>query len=640
MIGFGQGRDRAERLLTLACVLQMGRPLTLAELRDRFGLYTDGAVQTSRRRFERDKQDLRALGIEVVTRTIGDGEAYAIPTRLPAVAISWTEEELLALASLSAAVGDEVSGAALAKVSSHKDVMPDERSAARIRIDLEVPPAVTEAHANHRRVRFTYRSATGAVTERVVEPWGIATRRAQTYVTGFDLGREDGRAFRVDRILGEVVDAGQATHPRPERGLGVPLAPGDRSDVRLRIPGHRLPDALAMGATVGAPADDADEAAAGTVEIGAPADDATAAGTVEVELRGVRDETAIGWSLRHEAEVLAPEAIATAVAERRARIQQVHAGEPSLPPLAGRTPVRRERRVGLSDERLARLLALPEWLARRPGVTVDEIATAFGCDQAEVRAELDLIEWLEVPHLGFVGDLTTHADGQVEFIAHLSAPRAELTTVEAVHLLSLVEAALVLLPADTVPALDTVAARLRDHVGETAAGLALVELDTPALETLRDVVGTDAVVTFEYRGRHDDDVEHRRVRPLQLQLLGGALYLSAFDLDRRDARTFRLDRLHDVAVTEAATGTVPDEPGEPDYVAVTDELAVELRLTTRATWILRLVTPTRTEHLDDGEVHALVHTDVPDWLLAHVRAAGGQAEVLRPAGLRGALAGA
>ncbi len=45
-----------------------------------------------------------------------------------------------------------------------------------------------------------------------------------------------------------------------------------------------------------------------------------------------------------------------------------------------------------------------------------------------------------------------------------------------------------------------------------------------------------------------------------------------------------------------------------------------------------------TDLLEDGGVHALVHTDVPDWLLAHVRAAGGQAEVLRPADLRGALA--
>ena len=251
MIGFGQGRDRAERLLTLACVLQVGRPLSLADLRQRFELYTSGSEDSTRRQFERDKQDLRALGIDVVTRTLGDTEAYAISTRLPAVAISWTEEELIALATLSAAVGDQVSGTALAKVSHHRDVMPDERPLARIRIDLgEVPAVLAQAQADHRRVRFPYRNARGEVAERLVEPWAIATRRSQTYVTGYDHLREAGRAFRVDRILGEVVDAGEATMPRPVDGLGVPLAPEDRSDVCLRIPGHRLPDALAMGAVV------------------------------------------------------------------------------------------------------------------------------------------------------------------------------------------------------------------------------------------------------------------------------------------------------------------------------------------------------------------------------------------------------
>lgn len=623
MIGFGQARDRAERLLTLACVLQMGRPLSLAELRDRFDLYTDGEPETTRRQFERDKQDLRALGIEVVTRTVGDEDRYAIPSRLPAVAIDWTEEELLALATLSAAVGDEVSGAALAKVSFHRDVMPDERTAARIRIDVEVPPALLEAHGARRRVRFTYRKATGEVTERLVEPWTIASRRAQTYVTGWDVDREAGRVFRVDRIVGEVADAGEATHPRPAPGDGPPLAPEDRSDVRLRVPAHRLPDAVAMGAAV----------------VGSAAGDDGTDGRVEVELPGVRDETAIGWSLRHEAEVLAPDPIAAAVAERRARIREVHTGDPSRPPLSGPGPTRRARRAGLTDQRLARLLALPEWLAQRPGVTAEEVATAFGCDVAEVRAELDLIEWLEVPRLGFVGDLDVHADGQIEFVPRVNAPRAALTTVEAVHLLSLVEAALVLLPPDAAPALTSVAERLRAHVGETAAALAVAELDTPALGALREVVGTDAVVAFDYRGRHDEVADHRRVRPLQLQLLGGAVYLSAFDLDRRDVRTFRLDRLHDVQVEPAPAPPAPDAPREPDYVAVDDELAVELRLTTRATWILRLLTPTRVEALDDGEVHALVHTDAAEWLLAHVRAAGGQAELLRPAELRGALAG-
>jgi proteasome accessory factor C len=336
--------------------------------------------------------------------------------------------------------------------------------------------------------------------------------------------------------------------------------------------------------------------------------------------------------------VLSPDAIAAEVADRRARIAAVHAGEPSRPPLQASRPRSRTRRVGLSDQRLTRLLALPEWLATRPGVTVQEIATAFGCTVAEVEAELDLIDWLEIPKLGFVGELAIHDDGQISFTPALNAPRAQLTTVEAVHLLSLVEAAQALLPSHAIPALASVAQRLR-AVLPAGAAIHQAELaDHPLLAQLRDLVGTDVEVTFTYHGRRDDTATTRRCRPLQLQLIGGAVYLAGHDLDRDGERVFRLDRMSDLSVHPATPQPeVGPAASDPAYQPVDDEVEAELLLSPRAVWILTLIEPTATEPLPDGHVHAVVHTDAPDWLLAHVRAAGGEAELLRPAHLRASL---
>ncbi|HET6665479.1 MAG TPA: hypothetical protein VFG94_14520, partial [Acidimicrobiales bacterium] len=68
---------KLERLLNLtALLLETPRPLSALEIRDRLGVY---AVETDafRRAFERDKDDLRAMGVPL--------EVQDVPGALPAV---------------------------------------------------------------------------------------------------------------------------------------------------------------------------------------------------------------------------------------------------------------------------------------------------------------------------------------------------------------------------------------------------------------------------------------------------------------------------------------------------------------------------------------------------------------------------
>ena len=44
-----------------------------------------------------------------------------------------------------------------------------------------------------------------------------------------------------------------------------------------------------------------------------------------------------------------------------------------------------------ADERLQRLLALIPWVASHDGPTVEEVCSRFGCTQAELVDDLDLL---------------------------------------------------------------------------------------------------------------------------------------------------------------------------------------------------------------------------------------------------------
>ena len=67
---------------------------------------------------------------------------------------------------------------------------------------LPIAPALATLFDAFRRravVTFSYRAET-----RTVEPWGLSSKRGHWYVVGFDRDRDAVRAFRADRIDGDV----------------------------------------------------------------------------------------------------------------------------------------------------------------------------------------------------------------------------------------------------------------------------------------------------------------------------------------------------------------------------------------------------------------------------------------------------
>jgi predicted DNA-binding transcriptional regulator YafY len=208
--------DRLERLLNLVIALrETRRPMTAEDIRERVAGYGQPEAEAFRRMFERDKADLRALGVPVETASL---DRY--DDRLAA-------DELAALALALQATGrSDEAGAGLLKleVDAGEPGATDRYGAPRLGVALDAPhrAALMEAQLTRTTVRFRYRPAGRDVGPRTVDPWALVHRRGRWYLVGHDQGRGERRAFRLDRIEGAVKPVGApGGFPPPPRDVGV-----------------------------------------------------------------------------------------------------------------------------------------------------------------------------------------------------------------------------------------------------------------------------------------------------------------------------------------------------------------------------------------------------------------------------------
>jgi len=224
--------ERLERLLNLVIALrETRRPLTAAEVRERVAGYGHDDPEAFRRMFERDKADLRRLGVpvEVVADRFDDTAAYRIdPRRYDLPPIRLEPDELAALAVALAATGlRDDAGRGLDKLAVDADFRADDGAAAGLGVDLEAPhrSELLEAVMTRTAVRFTYRPLGREAGVRTVDPLGLVHRSGRWYLVAQDHDRDERRSFRLDRIEGTVRTVGAAG------GFEAPAGPVAVDDV-------------------------------------------------------------------------------------------------------------------------------------------------------------------------------------------------------------------------------------------------------------------------------------------------------------------------------------------------------------------------------------------------------------------------
>jgi predicted DNA-binding transcriptional regulator YafY len=255
--GVSSAARRTERLLNLLIALLSTRVrLTKEQLRTAVPQYDECASDEAfDRMFERDKEELRELGVPLVAAPVSawfdddlgytvDRESYALPE------VSFTAGELAVL-GLASRVWQQASLAgpaarALVKLRA-LGVEPDDASLVGVEPRVRTAePAFDPLYAATRdraEVAFRYRTArTGLAARRRVQPWQLRSWRGQWYLIGHDTGREDTRVFRLSRIEGAVTRTGEPGSSTPPDDLDapallarwVPQAPERTATVGLR----------------------------------------------------------------------------------------------------------------------------------------------------------------------------------------------------------------------------------------------------------------------------------------------------------------------------------------------------------------------------------------------------------------------
>ncbi|WP_051198320.1 helix-turn-helix transcriptional regulator [Gordonia shandongensis] len=192
----------------------------------------DQQADSFKRMLERDKRELREMGIPVETgRNPSGEEGYRInPDEYSLPDITLDPDEAAAVAAASAVWHEpEVAAvfqtallklrAAGVEVRQDDELAVSHGAATRSVGDERVIGALLSAIDARRSVRFTHRTVRGR-SERSLEPWGVVSHTGRWYVVGHDLDRDATRTFRISRV----------TDVRADSAPGAVRVP---SDIRL-----------------------------------------------------------------------------------------------------------------------------------------------------------------------------------------------------------------------------------------------------------------------------------------------------------------------------------------------------------------------------------------------------------------------
>lgn len=202
--------DTAERLLKLLGLLEGRIDWTAEELARR--------LEVTPRTIRRDVTKLRSLGYPVEAMA-GPGGGYRLGAggKMPPLLLE--DDEAIAVAvglrvSTTSAVGglEEASLSALTKLEhvlpprlrnrleDISDATTSTLVGFRAEVDHSTLALVGAAVRREERIRFEYVDNEGNHTERHTEPRRLVHTGRRWYLVAYDLGREDWRTFRLDRV--------------------------------------------------------------------------------------------------------------------------------------------------------------------------------------------------------------------------------------------------------------------------------------------------------------------------------------------------------------------------------------------------------------------------------------------------------
>jgi proteasome accessory factor B len=213
---------KSERLVNLTiALLATKRYLTKAEIFKNVAGYS-GDPEAKDRMFERDKDDLRSLGINIELGSFDplfeDEAGYRIKPESYALQLSDLDATSIALLSQASKMWRQAALGSSAQTGLRKlkslGIDSDLDSVINLTaIPADVPEQLEdliEAIAERRVVAFEYRGEDLSLSLRTVEPYRLSNSRGYWYLIAKDQAKEGIRTFRLDRVASSVTVKGNS----------------------------------------------------------------------------------------------------------------------------------------------------------------------------------------------------------------------------------------------------------------------------------------------------------------------------------------------------------------------------------------------------------------------------------------------
>lgn len=624
------------RLLALTLVLSSAsRPLTRGEIHSAVRAYSDAASQSSfERMFERDKDELRDIGvaIETVDSDSTEGTSYQLAAGTAFLApITTDAAERMALA-LAARMWGEATWAhdslnALRKLELVGDFTtePTEGLAYTASVDSRVLTPLLDAIESRNRVEFTYhKPGEPAPTLRSIEPWGVVAARGQWYVVGHDTDRAATRAFRLSRISGDIAHKGPSgsyeippdTDPRDY--VNQESAPGQLISVEVELAPGRAARLRSFANS------ETDRTILTAVDSEAIVSEILQAGASVTVVSPPEIRTKVVTALRRIVEGVP----AAASAQERAQLAKV-------------ISLSRKQRPTTSSARISRLLALVPWLKAHPGVSYDVAAIHFDVTVASLRKDLEFAVCTEFGTNLVTLDIDVWGNSlYVRDEQGIERP-LQLARGEAASLLIGLRLLTQIPGPHDLDAIASISAKIEDAARDGAHLASHVSVapdpsadDTQAalLDRIHSAVASQRAMTIVYISASKDERSERIVDPIAIVNSGGTSYLHAWCRTAAAARLFRLSRIQQADVLDEAA-VLPDIDSTANHgIELSGDTAL-IYLDSASAWWAQQVPILATLVRPDGSVLVALNIASDQWAIRSLLGLGGAMHVIDPISL-------
>ena len=266
------------------------------------------------------------------------------------------------------------------------------------------------------------------------------------------------------------------------------------------------------------------------------------------------------------------------------------------------------------NERLRRLLVMLPWLMERGSVSTADMAEHFGLTVKELVADLTLVSLC-----GISQDPRDLIDVWVdEDQVHFGLPKyferpLRLTVPEAFTLVAAATAAGQLAGEDQRSYLSSAVRKVAQVVGFDPDSDLVLELDAPEnIDALASACAHKQVVEFDYWSVDTGSATRRRMAPVEVFGDGGHWYLRAFDLEAEREKTFRLDRIDGLDITEQIHDAVLG-PRQDWFSSSDDVRRVRLRIEPEYVWMVEQYPSVHLEHVGE-HVEATMLVNGERWI--------------------------